>query len=74
MPFEEQVVSIFAGVNGHLDKVPAKDVTRFEAGLLSHVRTDHADVLTAIRTSKDISDDTKKALNDLIAEFARTFA
>ena len=31
MPFEEQVVSIFAGVNGYLDRVPTKDVTRFEA-------------------------------------------
>jgi len=74
MPFEEQVVSIFAGVNGHLDKVPAKDVTRFEAGLLAHVKHEHAGVLDAIRTSKDISDDTKKALNELIGKFAGTFA
>ena len=74
MPFEEQVVSIFAGVNGYLDKVPAKDVTRFEAGLLSHVRNEHAGVLDAIRTSKDISDDSKKSLNEVIGNFARTFA
>ena len=74
MPFEEQVVSIFAGVNGHLDKVPAKDVTRFEAALLAHVRHEHAGVLDTIRSSKDISDDTKKALNELIGKFAGTFA
>nr|WP_295660494.1 F0F1 ATP synthase subunit alpha [Polymorphobacter sp.] len=74
MPFEEQVVSIFAGVNGFLDKVPTKDVTRYEAGLLAEARTNHADLLTAIRTSKDISDDTKKALNAMLTEFGRTFA
>ena len=74
MPFEEQVVSIFAGVNGYLDKIPAKDVTRFEAALLADVRANHADLLTAIRTSKDISDDTKKGLNTMLTEFGRTFA
>jgi len=74
MPFEEQVVSIFAGVNGYLDKVPVKDVTRFEAGLLAEARSNHADLLTAIRTSKDISDDSKKALNAMLTEFGRTFA
>ena len=74
MPFEEQVVSIFAGVNGFLDKVPTKDVTRFESALLAEARTNHADLLTAIRTSKDISDDSKKALNAMLTEFGRTFA
>ncbi len=74
MPFEEQVVSIFAGVNGFIDAVPARDVTRYEAGLLAEMRTNHADLLTAIRTSKDISDDSKKALNAALTEFGRTFA
>jgi len=74
MPFEEQVVSIFAGVNGYLDKIPTKEVTRFEAGLLSHIRNEHGGVLEAIQTSKDISDDTKKSLNEVIGNFARTFA
>lgn len=74
MPFEEQVVSIFAGVNGHLDGVPVKDVTRFEGALISHIKAEHAAVLDAIRTSKDISDDTKKALNTAIGNFAKSFA
>ena len=39
MPFEEQVVSIFAGVNGFLDTVPVAAVTRFEAGLLGAMRS-----------------------------------
>jgi F-type H+/Na+-transporting ATPase subunit alpha len=74
MPFEEQVVSIFAGVNGFLDAVPAKEVTRFEASLLAHVRSAHADLLTDIRDKKDLSADTVAKLKDLIGGFAKTFA
>ena len=74
MPFEEQVVSIFAGVNGFIDTVPVRDVTRFEGSLLSHIRAEHKGLLDAIRTSKDISDDTKKGLNDAISAFAKSFA
>ena len=74
MPFEDQVVSIFAGVNGHLDSIPVKNVTRFEGSLLSHIKAEHAGLMDAIRTSKDISDDTKKGLNEAIGSFAKSFA
>ncbi|WP_353199408.1 F0F1 ATP synthase subunit alpha [Sandarakinorhabdus sp.] len=74
MPFEEQVVSIFAGVNGFLDTVDANAVTRFEASLLSHIKSAHADVLTDIRTKKDLSPDTVTKLKDVIGAFAKTFA
>jgi F-type H+-transporting ATPase subunit alpha len=74
MPFEEQVVSIFAGVNGFIDTIPAKDVTRFEASLLAFVRADHAALLTDIRDKKDLSADTTAALKTIIGVFAKTFA
>ena len=74
MPFEEQVVSIYAGVNGFLDAVPTRDVTRFEGALLSDVRANHADLLTAIRTDKDISDASKAKLNEVLGKFAKSFA
>ena len=74
MPFEEQVVSIFAGVNGFIDTVPAKDVTRFEQSLLAHVRADHGAILTDIRDKKDLSADTTASLKTLIAAFVKSFA
>jgi F-type H+-transporting ATPase subunit alpha len=74
MPFEEQVVSIFAGVNGFLDGIDASAVTRFEASLLAHVKADHAAVLADIRDKKDLSADTTAKLKDLIGAFAKTFA
>ena len=74
MPFEDQVVSIFAGVNGFLDSIDATAVTRFEAALLSHVKSAHADVLADIRDKKDLSADTTAKLKDVIGAFVKTFA
>jgi len=74
MPFEEQVVSIFAGVNGFLDNVPVAAVTRFEAGLLGEMRGRHADVLGEIRSTRDLGKDLAAKLKDVVGEFARTFA
>ena len=74
LPFEEQVASIFAGVNGYLDTIPTKDVTRFEAAFLSEMRSKHADVLTAIRDSKDLSADSTAALKSALEAFVKTFA
>jgi F-type H+-transporting ATPase subunit alpha len=74
MAVEEQVVSIFAGVNGFLDTVPADAVTRFESALLSHMRAEHGDVLGAIRDSKALDDDTSARLKSIIGDFVKTFA
>ena len=74
MPFEDQIVSIFAGVNGFLDSIDAAAVTRFEAALLSHVKSAHADVLADIRDKKDLSADTTAKLKDVIGAFVKTFA
>ena len=74
LPFEEQVASIFAGVNGFLDTVPTKDVTRFEAAFLSEMRSKHADLLASIRDTKDLSADTTAALKSTLAAFVKNFA
>jgi F-type H+-transporting ATPase subunit alpha len=74
MPVEEQVVSIFAGVNGYLDGVPTAAVTRFEASLLAHVRGDHAELLGKIRDTKALDDETTGQLKTIIGDFAKTFA
>jgi len=74
MPVEEQVVSIFSGVNGYLDNVPVEAVTRFEAGLLSHVRSEHGQVLTTIRDTGALSDDTTARLKEIVGNFAKSFA
>ena len=57
LKMEEQVAVIYAGVNGYLDPLPVNQVRAFEDGLLALMRTQHADILEAIRTSRDLSDD-----------------
>ncbi|MGE0255473.1 MAG: F0F1 ATP synthase subunit alpha [Alphaproteobacteria bacterium] len=74
MPFEDQVVAIFAGVRGFLDQVGVRDITRFEQQLLDHIRSKHADVLETIRTKGEISDDTEKKLREIVEAFVKTFA
>jgi F-type H+-transporting ATPase subunit alpha len=74
MAVEEQVVSIFAGVNGFLDTVPVEAVTRFESGLLSHMRSDHDALLGKIRDTKTLDDDTAAGLKTIVGDFVKTFA
>ena len=74
MPFEEQVVSIYAGTNGYLDAVPVDRVTEYEAEMLRFMRSDHADVLADIRSSQrfegGVADRAKAALDAFAKQFA----
>jgi len=74
MPVEEQVASIFAGTQGFLDTVDTKDVVRYEAAMLSYMRSEKADVLKTIRDTKALDDDTAKALRDALTDFGKQFA
>jgi len=73
MPVEDQVVSIFAGVNGYLDAIPVSKVTRFEEQLLADVRANHQDVLKTIREEQKISGDTEAKLKSILDKFAKAF-
>jgi F-type H+-transporting ATPase subunit alpha len=74
LKMEEQVVVIYAGVNGYLDPLPVNRVRAFEEGLLSHVRSKHAGILEDVRTSRDLSDDTAGKLKGAVESFAKSFA
>lgn len=71
---EEQVVSIYSGVNGYLDKISARDVGRFEDALLRHIHDNHGDIFTSIQAEKALSDDTSAKLKSAIDAFAEHFA
>jgi F-type H+-transporting ATPase subunit alpha len=72
-PVEEQVVSIWAGTTGHLDDVPAEDVSRFESEFLEFVRRQHGGIFQTIRETNELPDDTVTSLNDAIGEFRKGF-
>jgi F-type H+/Na+-transporting ATPase subunit alpha len=74
LKMEEQVVSIYAGVNGYLDTLPVNKVKAFEDGLLRVFRDKHKDVLEAIRSEKAISDATMPKLKAGVDAYAKSFA
>ncbi|GGY47579.1 F0F1 ATP synthase subunit alpha [Parvularcula lutaonensis] len=71
---EEQVVVIFAGTRGFLDRIETAKVQEFEAEFLRHMHSQHADVLTTIRTEKKLSDETDKKLTEILENFTKSFA
>ena len=73
MPVEEQVVSIYAGVNGYLDTLPVESITRFEAGLLDDVRANHTDILNDIRETQALSAETESKLKTALETYLKNF-
>ena len=67
MPVEEQVVSLFAGTHGYLDDIPTEDVSRFEQGLLEHLRS--KDLLRTLAEGFD-----EETLDREISAYASQFA
>jgi F-type H+-transporting ATPase subunit alpha len=74
LKMEEQTCVIYAGVNGYLDGLPVNRVRAFEDGLLATLRGQHMDLLDAIRTSKDLSDDSAAKLKNIVADYTKSFA
>jgi F-type H+/Na+-transporting ATPase subunit alpha len=72
-PVEEQVVAIYAGVNGYLDDIPTVDVERFQDELREALRAESS-VLKEIRETKDLSDETESKLRQEIERFKNRFA
>ncbi|WP_280679976.1 F0F1 ATP synthase subunit alpha [Cryobacterium sp. CG_9.6] len=71
-PVEDQVVSIWAGINGKLDEVPVSDVLRFERELLDYL-TRNTTVLSTLRETNVLTDDTVAAMTKEIDKFKLEF-
>ena len=71
---EREVISVWAGTTGRLDDVPVEDIRRFDAEFLDYVERNKAEVLDAIRSTSDLSDDTVSVLEATIEEFKRQFS
>ncbi|MGH6888678.1 MAG: F0F1 ATP synthase subunit alpha [Rhizomicrobium sp.] len=74
IPVEEQVVSIYAGVKGYLDRLPVADVQRFEGEMLRLLRGRNKNVLDDIKSKKQITPDTESTLKAILDEFVKSFA
>jgi F-type H+-transporting ATPase subunit alpha len=72
-PTEEQVVALYAGVNGFLDEIPVADVPRFAAELVEHLRAEGT-ILKSIRETGDLPDDIAAKLDEEIKKVVQGFA
>ncbi len=72
-PVQEQVVVLFAGTRGFLDKVPVDKVVGFERQFLSELRANGGGILDAIRDQREIKKDVEDKLTQFLADFTRRF-
>src|SRR5205085_1694527 len=72
LPVEQQVVQIFAGMNGYLDRIKVDRVTEFLTGLTERVKSEASDLLEKI-AGGDWSDETQQAVDKLASDFADDF-
>jgi F-type H+/Na+-transporting ATPase subunit alpha len=71
-PMEEQVLALYAAVNGHLDDIPVAQVPRFQDELREYMRTE-AKILKEIAKKQELTDDLTKRLDEEIKKFKKTF-
>jgi F-type H+-transporting ATPase subunit alpha len=73
VPVEEQVVAIFAGTRGYLDRIETAKVGEFERRMISEMKSRAPEILEAIRAEKEISKQTEARLVSFLDDFAKTF-
>ncbi|MFN9780144.1 MAG: F0F1 ATP synthase subunit alpha [Alphaproteobacteria bacterium] len=73
-PVEEQVVSIYAGTRGYLDKLPVSKVGPFEQALLQTIRASHREILEGIRKEKALTPDLEGKLKAVLETVSKSFA
>lgn len=69
LKMEEQVVVIFAAVNGYLDTIELKKIVAWEAAYLEYVRQSHDAVLKAIKKDQKITEETEKNMHEMVKAF-----
>jgi F-type H+-transporting ATPase subunit alpha len=73
-PVEEQVVSIYAGTRGYLDKLQVSQIGKFEQEFLAKLRASNKDILEGIRKEKALTPDIEAKLKAALESFSKSFA
>jgi F-type H+-transporting ATPase subunit alpha len=73
-PVEEQVISIYAGTRGYLDKLALNQVGRFEEELLQRIRASHREIIDGIKKEKALTTDLENKLKAVLETFSKSFA
>ncbi len=70
---ENQVLTLYAGINGYIDEVPVDDVRRWELDMVKYMATHHAEVVKDIDERKAITKENEEKLKEALAQFNRTW-
>ena len=70
---EEQVIVIFAGVNGFLDKIDISDITNFEKELLLQLKSDGKYIISELKKNQNISDELKLKIESFVSNVTKKF-
>jgi len=73
MPVEEQVAVIYTASNGYLDEIEADDVPDWERQFRDYMRDSHSEVLSTIRSEKQLSDESAEGLKRAIERFNQNY-
>jgi F-type H+-transporting ATPase subunit alpha len=73
MPAEKEVLSLFAGTRGFLDRYPVSAVAEYEKRMFEFVETKHPEILKELRELKDISSELDARIKEALNEFASIF-
>jgi F-type H+-transporting ATPase subunit alpha len=69
----EQVSSLYAAVNGYLDKIEVRDINRYETDLLKLLNASHSDIMNAILDEKQLSKDIEAKLKTVVEDYTSSF-
>ncbi len=70
---EQQIVVIFAGVNGFLDDIKISDITKFENDLLDSLKTDGKDIISALEKEQAISEELKTKIENFLSKISQKY-
>lgn len=73
MPVENQVIIIFAAINGFIDDLPVEKVKEFENKLLNSIKTTNAELVNKLAKEKNFDDKMESEMKDAIADFKKSF-
>ena len=74
MSVADQVLSIYAGVRGFLDKIDTAKISDFQIKFLEGLRSEHGDIFDEINNTSNFSDESDKKIEEYLEKFTANFS
>jgi len=73
MSLSEEILVLFAGSKGYLDKLPVERIKAYEPEVLNYVKSKYPEIMSEIEDKKVISPELEKKMKDALSEFEGIF-